>query len=129
MVAGSGRTVLIATQKPFAADATAKIEKILSGVEYTVEKLEGYSTSDELDEKIAAVGPDALIVRSDKITQDVMDKSPVQDDKKKLQLVVRQGQGLNLIGKFRENCENVFFHISCAKQHCNEQKIEILKFQ
>ena len=27
-----------------------------------------------------------------------------------------------------ENCENVFFGISCAKQHCNDQKTEILNF-
>lgn len=77
--------VLIATQKPFAAAAVEGIESILREAGHSVEKLEKYPGEAEL---IAAVADaDALIVRSDKVTADVIAAAP------SLKIVVRAGAG------------------------------------
>jgi D-3-phosphoglycerate dehydrogenase len=77
--------VLIATVKPFAAEAVTQIKKVLdeAGYEYTF--LEKYNGEEEL---IAAVkDADALIIRSDKVTPAVLDAA------NKLKIVVRAGAG------------------------------------
>ncbi len=77
--------VLLATQKPFAAAAVAGIREIVEGAGYELALLEKYAEQSEL---VAAVADaDALIVRSDKVTAEVVEAA------KKLKIVVRAGAG------------------------------------
>lgn len=77
--------VLVATEKPFSKVAVDGIQKIVEGAGYTFAKLEKYSSPAEL---LAAVADaDALIVRSDKVTKEVVDAA------KNLKIVVRAGAG------------------------------------
>ncbi|MFR9503710.1 MAG: 3-phosphoglycerate dehydrogenase [Rikenellaceae bacterium] len=77
--------VLIATEKPFAKEAIAEIGHILSDAQYEVILLEKYSDKSELIAAVADV--DAIIIRSDKITADVIEAAPL------LKIVVRAGAG------------------------------------
>ncbi|MBR7182587.1 MAG: 3-phosphoglycerate dehydrogenase [Alistipes sp.] len=79
--------VLIATEKPFAAKAVQGIVDILEGAGHRVVRLEKYTDKSQLLEAVADV--DALIVRSDKITADVMAAAP------NLKIVVRAGAGFD----------------------------------
>jgi len=79
------KKVLIATEKPFAPAAIAKIKKIFKKAEYNLDILESYSGKDEL--LTAVSDAEALIIRSDKIGADVMDAA------KNLKIVVRAGAG------------------------------------
>jgi D-3-phosphoglycerate dehydrogenase len=77
--------VLVATEKPFAGVAVDGIRKVIEGAGYTLELLEKYTDREEL---LAAVADaDALIVRSDKVNQAVIDAA------KNLKIVVRAGAG------------------------------------
>lgn len=77
--------VLLATQKPFAAQAVKGITQIVEEAGYSIALLEKYTSQDEL---IAAVADaDALIIRSDKVTAEVIAAAP------KLKIVVRAGAG------------------------------------
>ena len=81
--------VLIATEKPFAPAAVEDIKKILGEAGHEVTLLEGYKDKSDL---LAAVKDvNAMIVRSDKITKDVLDASP------ELKIVVRAGAGYDSI--------------------------------
>lgn len=81
--------VLIATEKPFAPAAVEDIKKILGEAGHEVTLLEGYKDKSDL---LAAVKDvNALIVRSDKITKDVLDAAP------ELKIVVRAGAGYDSI--------------------------------
>ncbi len=77
--------VLIATQKPFAAAAVKGISEILEGAGHEVVLLEKYQ--EQLDLVSAAAEAEALIVRSDKVTAEVLENA------KKLKIVVRAGAG------------------------------------
>lgn len=83
------KTILIATQKPFSADAKAQATAILEEAGYQVRVLESYE--DEADLLAAVTEADALIVRSDKIHTGVLDAA------KSLKLVVRAGAGYDSI--------------------------------
>ncbi|MBR4568251.1 MAG: 3-phosphoglycerate dehydrogenase [Bacteroidales bacterium] len=77
--------VLLATQKPFAAAAVAGIREILEGAGHEVALLEKYAEQSDL---VAAVSDaEAMIIRSDKVTAEVLDAAP------KLKIVVRAGAG------------------------------------
>ena len=81
--------VLIATEKPFAPAAVEDIKKILGDAGHEVTLLEGYKDKSDL---LAAVKDvNAMIVRSDKITKDVLDAAP------ELKIVVRAGAGYDSI--------------------------------
>ena len=80
-----GMKVLIATEKPFAQEAVNGITEILEGAGHRVVKLEKYTDHAALLEAVADV--DAMIVRSDKITCDVLAAAP------NLKIVVRAGAG------------------------------------
>ena len=84
-----GMKVLIATEKPFAREAVDGITKILQAAEYEVVLLEKYTEKGELLAAVADV--DALIVRSDKVTKEVLDAA------KNLKIVVRAGAGFDNI--------------------------------
>lgn len=79
------KKVLIATEKPFAGEAVEGIEGILKKAGYETVLLEKYTTPAELCDAVAGV--DALIVRSDKVTGEVVDAAP------NLKIVVRAGAG------------------------------------
>ncbi len=77
--------VLVATEKPFAKEAVDGIRGIVEGAGYELALLEKYTDKSEL---LAAVADaDALIVRSDKVTAEVIDAA------KRLRIVVRAGAG------------------------------------
>jgi len=77
--------VLVATDKPFAKAAVDGIRKIVEGAGHTLALLEKYTTPQEL---LAAVkDADAMIVRSDKVTKEVVDAAS------NLKIVVRAGAG------------------------------------
>jgi len=87
--AGKKHTVLLATEKAFAAEAVTKIETILSEANYTLNKLENYKSKDDL---LAVAGEcDAMIIRSDIVDAEVVDKAA------KLKVVVRAGAGYDNI--------------------------------
>ncbi|MFI3327537.1 MAG: 3-phosphoglycerate dehydrogenase [Rikenellaceae bacterium] len=77
--------VLIATEKPFAKEAVDGITEIIKGANFEVALLEKYSDKAELLSAVADV--DAIIIRSDKITAEVIDAA------KNLKIVVRAGAG------------------------------------
>ncbi|PWD98673.1 NAD(P)-dependent oxidoreductase [Marinilabilia rubra] len=79
------KKVLVATEKPFAPAAIAQIKKIVDEAGFELALLEKYSSADEL--KSAVADASALIVRSDKVTADVVDAA------KELGIVVRAGAG------------------------------------
>ena len=77
--------VLIATEKPFAKKAVDGIKDILADAGYQVVMLEKYTDKSELVAAVADV--DAMIVRSDKVTAEVLAAA------KQLKIVVRAGAG------------------------------------
>ena len=82
-----GMKVLIATEKPFARKAVDGITEILKAAEYEVVLLEKYTDKAELLAAVADV--DAMIVRSDKVTKEVLEAA------KNLKIVVRAGAGFD----------------------------------
>ena len=77
--------VLLATQKPFAAKAVSGIREILEAAGHELVLFEKYAEQSEL---VAAVSDaEALIIRSDKVTAEVIAAAP------KLKIVVRAGAG------------------------------------
>jgi D-3-phosphoglycerate dehydrogenase len=79
------KKVLIATEKPFASVAVAGIREIFAGVGYETVLLEKYTGVDDFTKAVADV--DALIVRSDKVTPDIIAAAA------NLKIVVRAGAG------------------------------------
>ncbi len=77
--------VLVATDKPFAKVAVDGIRKIVEDAGFTLVLLEGYTDQNDLLKAVADV--DALIVRSDKVTKEVVEAG------KNLKIVVRAGAG------------------------------------
>lgn len=81
--------ILVATEKPFSAEAVEGIKSELEANGNELALLEKYQDKSQL---LEAVGDaDALIVRSDKITPDVMDAA------KNLKIIVRAGAGYDNI--------------------------------
>ena len=81
--------ILIATEKPFAAAAVSGMKEIAAKAGHEVRLLEKYGSKDELLAAVADV--DALIVRSDKVTAEVIAAA------KELKIVVRAGAGYDNI--------------------------------
>ena len=77
--------ILVATEKPFAKKAVDGIRKIVEDAGYELALLEKYTDKSQLLEAVADV--DALIVRSDKVTAEVIAAA------KNLKIVVRAGAG------------------------------------
>ena len=79
--------VLLATQKPFAAVAVQGIKDILEAAGHEVSVFEKYAEQADL---VAAVADaEAMIIRSDKVTAEVIAAAP------KLKIVVRAGAGFD----------------------------------
>merc|ERR1712193_587151 len=83
------KTVLLATEKPFAAGAVTDIENTCKEAGYTLKKLEKYTEEQQLLDAVADV--DAVIIRSDIASAKVMDAG------KNLELIVRAGAGYDNI--------------------------------
>lgn len=81
------KRVLLATDKPFAAKAVAKIQEICDKAGYQLVKLESYTSPDQLKDAVKDVH--AVIVRSDLITKEVIDAAS------ELKIVVRGGAGFD----------------------------------
>ncbi len=79
--------ILVATEKPFAKAAVDGIVEIATKAGHEVAKLEKYTSKEELYAAVADA--DALIVRSDKVTKEVVDAA------KNLKIVVRAGAGFD----------------------------------
>lgn len=79
--------VLVATEKPFAKAAVDGIRKIVEESGNTLALLEKYGSKEELLEAVADA--DALIVRSDKVTKEVVEAA------KNLKIVIRAGAGFD----------------------------------
>ncbi len=77
--------ILVATEKPFAKAAVDGITDIATKAGHEVARLEKYTSKEELYAAVADA--DALIVRSDKVTKEVIDAA------KNLKIVVRAGAG------------------------------------
>ncbi|MDR0363967.1 MAG: 3-phosphoglycerate dehydrogenase [Bacteroidales bacterium] len=79
------KKVLVATEKPFAKAAVDGIRNIIEKAGYELVLLEKYVDVNEFYKAVEEV--DALIVRSDKVTKEVIDAA------KNLKIVVRAGAG------------------------------------
>ena len=77
--------ILVATEKPFAAAAVNGIREIVENAGHELVLLEKYTEKAQLLEAVADA--DALIVRSDKVTAEVVEAA------KNLKIVVRAGAG------------------------------------
>ena len=77
--------VLVATEKPFAAVAVKGIREVIEGAGMELALLEKYTDKAQLLE--AVKDADALIIRSDKVDNEVLDVA------KQLKIVVRAGAG------------------------------------
>ena len=91
--------VLIATEKPFAKSAVEGIVSILKEANYEVVRLEKYADKAELLAAVADV--DALIIRSDKVTAEVIEAA------KQLKIVVRAGAGFDNVDLAAATAHNV----------------------
>ena len=81
--------ILVATEKPFAAAAVNGIKNEAQAAGHEVVLLEKYTEKQQLLDAVADV--DAMIVRSDKVTPEVLDAA------KNLKIVVRAGAGYDSI--------------------------------
>jgi D-3-phosphoglycerate dehydrogenase len=91
--------VLIATEKPFAAQAVDAIKAVLETAGFEYSFFEKYTNQDDL---ISAVkDADALIIRSDKVTPEVITAAP------QLKIVVRAGAGYDNVDLNAATAANV----------------------
>ena len=81
--------VLVATEKPFAANAVKAIKEEIEKAGHELVLLEKYTEKAQLLDAVKDV--EAMIVRSDNVTPDVM------DDATKLKIIVRAGAGYDSI--------------------------------
>jgi D-3-phosphoglycerate dehydrogenase len=79
--------ILVATDKPFAKAAVDGIRNIVEGAGFELALLEKYTDVGEFHKAVA--NADALIVRSDKVTKEVVDAA------NQLKIVVRAGAGFD----------------------------------
>ncbi len=83
------KKVLVATEKPFSPAAVEDLQKVLADAKYECVMLEKYT--DKKDLLAAVADADAMIIRSDKVTAEVLDAA------KQLKIVVRAGAGYDNI--------------------------------
>ena len=84
LIESTGMKILVATEKPFAKEAVDGIRRIVEDAGYELALLEKYTDKAQL---LAVADVDALIVRSDKVTAEVIGAA------KNLKIVVRAGAG------------------------------------
>ena len=81
--------VLVATEKPFAPAAVNELKKVVDEAGYELALLEKYEDKSQLIEAVSDA--DALIIRSDKATKEVIDAA------NNLKIIVRAGAGYDNI--------------------------------
>ncbi len=91
--------ILVATEKPFAPAAVAGIKEVTDKAGYELVLLEKYTDNSQLIEAVADV--DAMIIRSDKATKEVLDAA------KDLKVIVRAGAGFDNIDLAAATANNV----------------------
>ncbi len=91
--------VLIATEKPFAPVALNKIKEITENAGHEFITLEKYTDKSELLNAVTDV--DALIIRSDKVTKEVIDAA------NNLKIVVRAGAGYDNVDLDAASSKNI----------------------
>ncbi len=83
------KKVLVATEKPFAPAAVTAIKEVLDKAGYELALLEKYESKEDLLK--AVEDADAMIIRSDKATKEVIDAA------KNLKIIIRAGAGYDNI--------------------------------
>lgn len=91
--------VLLATEKPFAPTAVKGIQEIFDAAGYELVRLEKYTDKSQLLAAVTDV--DAIIIRSDKIDEEVMAAAP------NLKIVVRAGAGYDNVDLAAATAHNV----------------------
>ena len=91
--------VLVATEKPFAKVAVDGIRKVTDEAGYELALLEKYTSKQQLLDAVKDV--DALIIRSDKIDEEVLAAAP------QLKIVVRAGAGYDNVDLAAATANNV----------------------
>jgi D-3-phosphoglycerate dehydrogenase / 2-oxoglutarate reductase len=91
--------ILVATEKPFAKEAVDQIKSIVDVAGYEFKILEKYDDKAQLLEALSDV--DALIIRSDKVTEEVINAA------KKLKIVVRAGAGYDNVDLAASTSKNI----------------------
>ncbi|HMZ89213.1 MAG TPA: NAD(P)-dependent oxidoreductase [Chitinophagales bacterium] len=92
-------TILLATEKPFAAEAVEKIRTVVTGGGHQLALLENYTEKQQLLNAVADA--DALIVRSDIVDADVINAG------NHLKIVVRAGAGYDNLDLKSASANNV----------------------
>jgi D-3-phosphoglycerate dehydrogenase len=93
------KKVLVATDKPFAAVAVNGIRKVFEDAGYELKLLEKYTEQSDFVKAVEDV--DAVIIRSDKATQEVIEAG------KNLKIIVRAGAGYDNIDLAAATAHNV----------------------
>ena len=91
--------VLIATEKPFAPAAVNSIKEVFNNAAYELVLLEKYTEKSDLLKAVEDI--DAMIIRSDKATKEVLDAA------KNLKIVVRAGAGYDNIDLDAATANNI----------------------
>jgi len=91
--------VLVATVKPFAEAAVNQIKSTFEKAGYECSFFEKYEGPEDL--KKAVADAEALIIRSDKITEEIMDAAP------RLKIVVRAGAGFDNVDLAAATAHNI----------------------
>lgn len=93
------KKVLVATEKPFAPETLPIIKKICNEAGYEMELIEKYENQEDLIE--AVKGANALIIRSDKVTKEVIEAA------ESLEIVVRAGAGYDNVDLEAATANNI----------------------
>lgn len=93
------KKVLVATEKPFAPETLPLIKEICDEAGYELEVIEKYESQDDLVKAVKETN--ALIVRSDKVTKEVIEAA------ENLEVVVRAGAGYDNIDLEAATMNNV----------------------
>lgn len=93
------KKVLVATVKPFAPETLPIIKKICNEAGYEMELIEKYESQEDLIESVK--GASALIIRSDKVTKEVIEAA------ENLEIVVRAGAGYDNVDLEAATANNV----------------------
>ena len=93
------KKVLVATQKPFAPAAVEQIKAVVESAGYEFHLFEKYA--EQADLVSAVKGMDALIIRSDKVTQEVISAAD------QLKIVIRAGAGYDNVELAPATAKNI----------------------
>lgn len=91
--------VLVATEKPFAPAAVSQIKDVIIKAGYEFALLEKYEGQEALIEAVKTA--DAMIIRSDKATKEVLDAA------KNLKIIIRAGAGYDNIDLAAASANNI----------------------